>query len=469
MDGLPFLTDSLVNLVSNLGNPEKDRGAQGRFMSRPSLSRAEIDVLYSRVWIGGKLVDIPAEDSTREWRQWNGSKAAIEALEEVERAHRIRQKVNLALKWAAKDGGAALILGAGGNPDQPLDPASVGRGGLRWVHVLTRWELSTSALIRDPESPWFGEPEFYRMTLNDGRFIDIHPSRVVPFVGVPRADMFARMEPWGDSVFERLHDAIRDAISSSQTAASMLHEAKIDVVKIPGLSENVVRADYRNMVLQRFGLAMALKSLNNTLLLDAAEEWEQKQLHWQGLPEIIEKLLQIVAGAADMPVTRLLGRSPAGLNATGVADLEAYYTMVRARQQNILRPAIERLDEILIRAATGRKPRGLFYEWRSLWSPAVTDLAEVNYKHAQAIEAYSRSGVFTTEALQRAAINQLEEDSFLPSIAEAVQSNPGAPGNVQLQTTRISAEARAANPPARTPARAPQRPRQTPPAGSGGA
>jgi phage-related protein (TIGR01555 family) len=310
--------------------------------------------------------------------------------------------------------------------------------------LYSRWNISVGEMIRDPYSDWFGEPEEYRLSLPDGRYLAIHPSRVVPFIGIPRTDMWADVEPWGESVYERMHDAIRDATSAAQVSASLLQEAKIDVVKIPGLSENVIRADYRAAVMQRFGLAMAAKSLNNALILDAAEEWEQKTLTFQGLPEIMEKLLQIVAGAADMPVTRLLGRSPAGLNSTGQADLEAYYTMVRGRQQTHIRPALERLDEVLIRHATGRKPRNLYYEWRSLWSPAVTDLADVNQKHAAAVLSYAQSGVFAPEVLQAAAVNQLEEDSFLPGIGEFVKVDPEAKPHIQVQGAEIAAEARAA-------------------------
>lgn len=436
-----YLQDTLVNLVSSLGT-SKDKGGQGRFTDRAPLTRTEIDTLYSKNWLGGKVVDIPSDDMTREWRSWQGiEKEQVQALEEAERRLRVRQKVNLALKMAAKDGGAAILIGGPGNPWEELKPGDIRRGGLRYLHLVSRYELSITEMELDPESPWVGQAKEYRMIRDSGEDLRIHPSRVVPFIGVPRTDYFFRDDPWGDSVFERIHDAIRDAVAASQAVASMLEEAKLDVIKIPGLSENVVRPDYRAAVLQRFALAMSTKSINNALIFDAAEEWEQKTLTFQGLPEIIETLLQIVAGAADMPVTRLLGRSPAGLNATGQADLEGYYTMVRSRQETALRPPVQRIDEVLIRGTLGRMPRGIFSEWRTLWSVAASDQAEIDYKRAQAIEAYSRAGVFTPEALQAATIAQLEEDSFLNNIAEYVRQFPGAPGNVQLQVQQINAKA----------------------------
>lgn len=462
MDGNSQLAiaDNLINLTSGLGT-SKDKHTQSQFTPRPKLSRSVIDTLYASSWLGGKVIDVPAETAAaREWRQWNGARPAIQAMEAEEARHRVREQVTTALKFAAKDGGSAILLGAGGDPAAELNIGSIPKGGLQFIHVVSRWDLSVSDIDRDPMSPYFGQAKEYRIYTADNAYTAIHPSRVVPFVGVPRADASRYSDPWGDSVYERLHDPIRDTIAAMQVAASLLSEAKVDVIKIKGLSEGVVRADYRNAVMQRFGLAMALKSIQNTLVLDDEESWEQKQLTFQGIPDIVDRLQQAVAGAVNVPVSILFGRSAAGLNATGESDLESFYTHIKNVQETRLRPALERLDAALIRSATGRSaPRNLFYEWRTLWSPAATDLAEVNQKHANAVEAYSRAGVFTPEALQAAALNQLAEDNFLSGIDLAVQANPGAPGNVQVQTQEISAAARMATP---TSAQRPPQPTRNP-------
>jgi phage-related protein (TIGR01555 family) len=468
MDGNAQLNiaDNLVNLTTGLGT-SKDRSTQAQFTPRAKLPRSVLDSLYAVSWLGGKVVDVPAETAaSREWRQWNGSRAQIQAMETEEDRLRVRAAVTSALKFAAKDGGSAILLGAGGDPATELDIASIPKGGLQFIHVVSRWDLAVTEMNRDPMSPYYGQAREYRIYSGDGAYTAIHPSRVVPFIGIPRADAYREQDPWGDSVYERLHDPIRDTIAAMQTAASLLSEAKVDVIQIKGLSEGVVRADYRNAVMQRFGLAMALKSVHNSIVLDAEETWTQKQLTFQGIPDIIDRLQQAVAGAVNVPVSILFGRSAAGLNATGQADLESFYTYIKNVQQTMLRPALERLDAALIRSATGRSaPRNLFYEWRTLWSPAATDLADVNYKHAQAVEAYSRSGIFTPEALQSASINQLSEDNFLSGIDLAIQTAPGAPGNVQVQTTRMATEAKAAEAaaaPAPTPAaRRPQAPKPT--------
>jgi hypothetical protein len=73
---------------------------------------------------------------------------------------------------------------------------------------------------------------------------------------------------------------------------------------------------------------------------------------------VLRTFLSIVAGAADIPATILLGKSPDGMNATGDSDFRAYYDSIGSKQDNELRPLIERVDEVLIPSALGSRPEG---------------------------------------------------------------------------------------------------------------
>ena len=61
--------------------------------------------------------------------------------------------------------------------------------------------------------------------------------------------------------------------------------------------------------------------MNNLLLLGDGESWARQRVDFAGLPEMALTFLQGAAGAADMPMTRLLGQSSSGLSATGESDV----------------------------------------------------------------------------------------------------------------------------------------------------
>ena len=53
-----------------------------------------------------------------------------------------------------------------------------------------------------------------------------------------------------------------------------------------------------------------------TRLLGDGETWARQKIDFGGLPEMVRTFLQVAAGAADIPVTRLLGQSPSGMSAS---------------------------------------------------------------------------------------------------------------------------------------------------------
>ena len=122
-------------------------------------------------------------------------------------------------------------------------------------------------------------------------------------------------------MLQSLYDAVHAAALSLAGATSLLHEAVVDVVTVPNLSEYLNSAETTAQLSARFAYAAAMKSMNNLLLLGDGESWSRQSVDFAGIPEMARTFLQVAAGAADIPVTRLLGQSPAGLSATGKSDV----------------------------------------------------------------------------------------------------------------------------------------------------
>jgi len=207
----------------------------------------------------------------------------------------------------------------------PLEVEGVGKGGLQHLTVLTRRQLASGDIEGNPGSEWYGKPKFYTLTGASGMQVTIHPSRLVVFKGAMTPnEEFGGMgsQAWGESVLTATFDAIKNADSTAANIASLVFEAKIDIIKVPQFSANIGNQAYEDAVLRRYALANTIKGVNGTLILDAEEEYDSKSAPLAGLTDILMAFLQIVAGAADIPVTRLLGQSPAGMNATGTADMK---------------------------------------------------------------------------------------------------------------------------------------------------
>jgi hypothetical protein len=130
--------------------------------------------------------------------------------------------------------------------------------------------------------------------------------------------------------------------------------------------------------------------------------------------------LNVASGAADIPATRLLGREPAGMNATGDSDIRNYYDRLQADQAMRVQPALARLDEVIIRSALGDRPEEIYYTWKPLWQMDEDQKSQVWLRKAQAHKIDVDNGLINPDVLREVRKNQVIEDGFYPGIEAAV-------------------------------------------------
>jgi uncharacterized protein len=99
-----------------------------------------------------------------------------------------------------------------------------------------------------------------------------------------------------------------------------------------------------------------------------------------------------------------MGRSPAGMNATGDADLTNFYNSVARDQENELKPRLQKIYKMLARGM-GIDPEAVVISCRPLVELTEAERADLELKHAQKDKLYVDSGVLTPEevALSRFA------------------------------------------------------------------
>jgi phage-related protein (TIGR01555 family) len=439
-----WMYDRLVNLVSGLGT-SKDKAAGSSFLLA-LLDRTQLDAAYRGDWIARKIIDVPPFDETREWRDWQAEKPQIEALEKEEARVGLPFKVARARKRARLYGGSVLYMGVDqGQPEQPLNIEAVRKGALKYVHALSRHEITAGEIDRDPQSEFYGEPLEYTLSTRGGEVVKIHPSRVVRFIGAEIPDENLAPDGWGDSALQAVNDAVQHAGLAAGGIASLLTEAKVDIIRVPDFMASLGAKDYRDRIIERFSLANTAKSMVNAVLLDKEEEWAQKQVSFAQMPEILNTYLQIASGAADIPATRLLGQTPGGLQSTGESDVRNYYDRVSADQKLTLGPALSRLDEVLIRSALGNRPPDVHYIWAPLWQVSETEKADIADKKAKAIKSIHDTGLVPDAAFARGVQNMLVEDGTYPGLDTALEEFGDEPIDraAEAEAERLNAEAAA--------------------------
>ena len=341
--------DGWGNVFTGLGGVN-DKTSYTKYGSSPIIDDDSLSLIYMGDGLGGRIVDVIADDMTREWiylgedEEDDMSDSAQLIMEELQRLN-AEEAFNLAIKWQRLYGGAIIIVGAmdGQGPDKPLRMQSI--KNIEYLKVVDRTNIPITECVFDeePTSPTFGHILYYKVNYYVGSKVipmKIHYSRVIPFYNDPipskmRGYTDVNLRHWGMSSLQRIYEELRDLGAITQSTVNIMMEFIIGKYKIKHLAE-MLASGQEQKVVQRLEVMNRSKSVINAVLLGEDEEYTRDYATLAGLPEVIDRFMLKLSGSTGIPVTRLFGRSPAGLNATGENDLRNYYDLIEANQRNKL-------------------------------------------------------------------------------------------------------------------------------------
>lgn len=423
MQQIPRFTDGLVNVVANL-RTERDKAAHSRYVNA-DWTAAQLLTCYRNSWLSRSVVDYPAEDSVRKWRSVRADKEQIELIEAQERRLGLKRHVQEALVAARLYGGAAIYINtAEADQEVPLRPGQE----VKSLVVLTRNTLRPASIVKDINSIYYGRAEYYVLTSGeDAKQIRIHASRLAVFRGasLPGDSMVNSLaQGWGDSVLQSTIQAIMDTDSTMANMASLVFEAKVDVFQFDGFAQMLEDAGNDEKLSRRLSTQAAMKGINGAVVIDKLDAYEQKSASFAGLPEVVSKFMDAVAGASRIPVTRLYGRAAVGLSGSGDGDERVYFDRIGHVQATEIQPALDLLDDCIIYQALGSRPPEIYFEWRPLRQLTENEQADVFLKTANAARAIAgaQAGeLLPIYALSDSLANVLTEQGVLPGLDQGIE------------------------------------------------
>ena len=402
-------------------------------LTRMTDNYALLNSLYRDNWVVQNVVGLAVDDMLREWYEITGSitPAAAKALAKLERKTRLRARLNEGLRWGRLYGGAAGLILVKGQEDlsKPLDLGMIYPGSFQGLYILDRWQGITPnmGLVFDG-----GEevPESYSITDGRGHTVaTVHHSRVVRFTGrdLPRIERQTELY-WGESEVEALY---RDVVSHDNVSANMAaltFQANVNTMEVKGLEQLLSIGSPQ--VQQRFWQVMqaqsVLRSNFATQVVEQGTKLTNTQYSFAGLKDVYESMALNLCGASHYPMTKLFGRSPGGLNATGESDLTNYYDYIDSQREAKLRPVLERLLPVLCMSALGGIPEDIEIDFPPLKTPTPTERAEIGKTKAEAIAAAYTNGLLNVDTAQKELKKLEEETGLFGSISdEEIAANAG--------------------------------------------
>jgi len=403
-------------------------------LTRMTDNYALLNSLYRDNWVVQNVVGIIPDDMTKKWFAPAGAVGPehLKELDRVQRVTALRERVNEGLRWGRLYGGAAgliMIRGQEGMLGQPLELESIYPGTFQGLYILDRWQgvVPCMELVFEGGEP---VPAYYSITDARGNTVaKVHHSRLVRFTGrdLPFLERVAELY-WGESEVEALYNDVVKHDNVAANMAALTFRANVDTMEVQNLDQlfSVTSGEQQRRFWNVMQAQSVMKSNFGMQLVNRGDQIKNTQYTFTGLQEVYDSMCLDLSGASRIPVTKLFGRSPAGMNATGESDLRNYYDYVDTLREAKLRPILEKLLPVLAMSAWGAVPDGLDITFPPLWTPTAAEVAEIALKKAQAIRDTFQAGLFRADTAQRELKKLADETGMFDSISEEeIAANAG--------------------------------------------
>ena len=382
--------DGWANVLVGLGG-KQDKRKSTHYHAGSILIAEDLEAIYLGEGIAARVIDVVADDMTREWIDLEGEEDEDEEegnewekLDSELRRLEAQTKFNTALKWKRLYGGALIIMGAldGQDLDKPLNAGTVREIDSLRVIDPQDVDIGLSTFQTDPTKKDFGQPLVFHIWLDVGgsrTSYNVHASRCLVFHGKAapartKANMTVNQAFWGLSELQSVYEILKDFGSANDSVTNVLYEFVIGKYKLQGLADMMASGNTRAVV-SRMEIIGMMKSVIHAILLDSEEDYTRDSVALTGVADVLDRFMMRLSGATGIPVTRLFGRSPAGMNATGESDTSTYYDMVRSQQRNDLQPPLQQLIDIL--RTTLKIPGEVNIEFNPLFQLTEKEKADV--------------------------------------------------------------------------------------------
>jgi phage-related protein (TIGR01555 family) len=427
----------ITGVGATLGGGGSRRGAYS-FQGSERLGEGLLEELYLSDSYAARIAEaVPKHALRRSFKVKVGDTELETAINTAVTKLHVVPRLREAWTWARVFGGGAVLLGCddGRDASEPLDTVALRK--VLFLSSVTSRELWPETWEYDPLSPRFGEPVIYRLSrVGGGGGMDVsrvHYSRLVRFEGLPTTrQRRITLKGWGESYLQRAVDLLSEWNGAHAAVNDLVQQSSIGVFKMTDLM-SLVASDPEGLLKKRMEAFDMGVSVAKSVLIDKDETYERTEVGaLTGLPDLLDRYSLRLAGAMEMPVSILLGREPAGLNATGEADTRAWYDSIDAERETILKPAAERIVKLLLVSQQGptsaQEPKGWSIEFPPLWQPTEKERAELRKIVADTDAVYLQNGVTTPDETARSRFRP-EGWSAETEVDLAARPSPGSPAD----------------------------------------
>lgn len=408
-----YVTDFMDGVGRN-GKRDKLAGMRaGTYVRTPA---PELNALYAENRIIQNVVDIPAEDMTRNWftlRCDNDelSRNIMSKLADLNAKDAFKRM----MAYERIQGDGFISLGVTQRSVFDLKQAMPNKvKSVDYLHAFSSYKVSEFIMNEDVFDIHYGKLDSLVIDRSSKHMASkvqgnatVHTSRLLH-----ARTRWLEGEVQGQSLIESMNDVFKVFDTTLWSVGQILYDYTFKVYK----NKDVNGIDLKEK--QEFSMMMDFMFRTEALaIIENDEELTKQTTNVSGIDKLIDFVWDVMSACARMPKTVLKGQE-SGTIAGAQYDVMNYYARIAADQENVMKPLLERLIRlIMLSEEFNVDPESLEWEikFNPLWQVDSKTDAEIRKLVAETDQIYIVNGVHTVDEVRNARFGQFgltEENKY---------------------------------------------------------
>jgi phage-related protein (TIGR01555 family) len=295
-----------------------------------------------------------------------------------------------------------------------ISSAKITKGSLLGFRVVEPvWTFPSAYNSTDPLAPDFYTPGTWFVM---GQIV--HASRLLLFVSRPVPDMLKASYNFGGLPMSQMAEPyVNNWLRTRDSVGDTVHSYSIS-----GIATNMggtLLGEPDTAILDRATMFNNMRDNRGVFLLDKdTEEFFQYNTPLSGLDALQAQSQEQMAAVSNIPLVKLLGITPAGLNANSDGEIRVFYDYIHAEQEKNYRDQIKTVLEIIQLDRYGEIDPGVTFEFEPLYQLDEAQKAIIRKSDADTDAVLITAGVISADDARERLISD-QDNGYV-----ALEANP---------------------------------------------
>jgi phage-related protein (TIGR01555 family) len=376
-------------------------------------------------------VEILAKEMTRKWIKLH-SKSGDENKDDflgklndrIEKFH-VKSVFREAMEHDGFYGRGQIYIdtGDGQRPEELVTPLSLRRtkirpGSLKRLRAIEPlWTYPGSYNSSNPLARDFYRPEWWYV-----QSTKVHTSRLIGIVSREVPDLLKPAYLFGGLSMTQMAMPYVERWLRAATSVSDLVNAFSIMVLSTDMSAALAGNDGDGLI-RRIKLFNAYRNNGGTFAIDKdTEDFKNISAPTSGLDKLQAQAQEHMAAVFGIPIVKLFGITPSGLNASSDGEVRTFYDWVHSQQEHVFDDPLRRIIDIIQLSEFGAIDPDVSFSWEPLWETTEVERSMIRKTNADTAAVYVADGIIdAAEERKRLAA---EEDGLYNGLDLSIQPEP---------------------------------------------